>query len=79
MVYLSDDTMSREDKNKGQTIMGMTISIGTILGFRLESSLIGNGTQFVMIIGMVITSIGALLAVIAYILYRKKKGTNNNE
>ena len=59
--------------------MGMTISIGTILGFRLESSLIGNGTQFVMIIGMVITSIGALLAVIAYILYRKKKGTNNNE
>lgn len=79
MVYLSDDTMSKEDKNKGQTIMGMTISIGTILGFLLESSLVGNGTQFVMIIGMVITSIGALLAVIAYILYRKKRGTNNNE
>ena len=59
--------------------MGMTISIGTILGFLLESLLVGNGTQFVMIIGMVITSIGALLAVIAYILYRKKKGTNSNE
>ena len=77
MVYLSDTTMDERDKNKGQTIMGMTISIGTIIGFRLESALYKYGTENTMIVGMIITIIGAGLALIAFLVYRKNKVKNN--
>lgn len=79
MVYLSDDTMDKSDKNKGQTIMGMTISIGTIIGFLLEGALVQMGTQFVMIIGLIITGIGTVLAAAGYLLYRRKKVRNSHE
>lgn len=68
MVYLSDETMSEDDKNSGQSIMTMTISIGTIIGFFLDGWLSSMGVSFVMTVGLVITIIGAILTLIAYIL-----------
>ena len=78
MVYLSDITMEESDKNKGQTIMGMTISIGTIVGFFLEGRLFKYGSDFTMRAGMIITAIGAVLAIIAYIVYRKTSYSTNS-
>ena len=78
MVYLSDITMEESDKNKGQTIMGMTISIGTIVGFFLEGRLFKYGSDFTMRAGMIITAIGAVLAIIAYIVYRKTNYSTNS-
>lgn len=78
MVYLSDITMEAQDKNKGQTIMGMTISIGTILGFFLEGQIHSFGSDNMMKIGIVITAIGAVLAIIAYIAHRKSRGVSND-
>lgn len=74
MVYLSDITMSKDNKNIGQNIMGMTISIGTILGFLIDGGLADRGSDFVMAVGLFITGAGVILSGIAYFLYRKRSG-----
>jgi|GEM_PF-349702 len=79
MVYLSDSTMPKEYKNTGQNIMGMTISIGTILGFLIDGELALRGDGFVMSVGLFITGTGVLLSAIAYLIYKKTRKPAGNE
>ena len=42
-VYLSDEMMQNEDKNKGQAFIGMAVTIGLILGSLLGGQLVSIG------------------------------------
>ena len=42
-VYLADDMMQEEDKNKGQTFIGMAATMGLILGTFVGGQLVSIG------------------------------------
>ena len=68
-VYLSDDMMQEEDKNKGQTFIGMAITTGLILGTFAGGQLISIGGTDLLEIGcIVIASISCIFAILGNIV-----------
>ena len=68
-VYLSDELMHEEDKNKGQTFIGMAITIGLILGSFVGGILVSiGGTNLLEIGGIIIASISFLFALLGNIV-----------
>ena len=68
-VYLSDELMHEEDKNKGQTFIGMAITIGLILGSFVGGKLVSiGGTNLLEIGGIIIASISFLFALLGNIV-----------
>ena len=56
-VYLSDEMMQAEDKNKGQTFVGMATTIGLILGSFVGGELITMGGTTLLEIGCVVIAV----------------------
>lgn len=56
-VYLSDEMMQDEDKNKGQTFIGMAITIGLILGSFIGGQLVSAGGTDLLEIGCIVIAI----------------------
>lgn len=52
-VYLSDETMNEEDKNIGQTFIGMAVTIGLILGSFIGGELLSNGGVVMLEVGCI--------------------------
>lgn len=68
-VYLSDEVMHEEDKNKGQTFIGMAITIGLILGSFVGGELVSMGGTDLLEIGcIIIASISFLFALFGNIV-----------
>ncbi len=68
-VYLSDEVMHEEDKNKGQTFIGMAITIGLILGSFVGGQLVSMGGTNLLEIGcIIIASISFLFALLGNIV-----------
>ena len=68
-VYLSDELMHEEDKNKGQTFIGMAITIGLICGSFVGGELVSiGGTNLLEIGGIIIASISFLFALLGNIV-----------
>ena len=56
-VYLSDEIMQEEDKNKGQTLIGMAVTMGLILGSFVGGELITIGGINLLEIGSVVVAV----------------------
>lgn len=68
-VYLSDDMMQDEDKNKGQTFVGMAATTGLILGTFVGGQLISIGGTDLLEIGcIVIAGISFIFALLGNIV-----------
>lgn len=68
-VYLSDDMMQEEDKNKGQTFIGMAATTGLILGTFVGGQLLSIGGTDLLEIGcIVITIISFIFALLGNIV-----------
>ena len=68
-VYLSDDMMQEEDKNKGQTFVGMAATTGLILGTFVGGQLISIGGTDLLEIGcIVIAGISFIFALLGNIV-----------
>ncbi|MBR0039378.1 MAG: MFS transporter [Lachnospiraceae bacterium] len=68
-VYLSDDMMQEEDKNKGQTFIGMAVTTGLILGTFVGGQLISIGGTDLLEIGcIVIAGISFIFALLGNIV-----------
>ena len=68
-VYLSDEMMHAEDKNAGQTFVGIAITIGTILGSYVGGELVSIGGIHLLEVGcIVIACISFTFAVLGNIV-----------
>lgn len=56
-VYLADEMMQEEDKNKGQTFVGMAATTGLILGTFVGGQLLSIGGTDLLEIGCIIIAI----------------------
>lgn len=68
-VYLSDEVMEEKDKNKGQTLIGMSITVGMILGSFVGGQMISiGGPELLEISSIFIAFFGFAFAMLGNIL-----------
>ncbi|MBO6119443.1 MAG: MFS transporter [Lachnospiraceae bacterium] len=74
-VYLSDEMMQEEDKNKGQSLVGLAVTLGFILGSFAGGQFISIGGTMLLKMGCIVIAIlgfiCALLGNIIYKIYRR--------
>lgn len=69
-VYLSDEVMEEKDKNKGQALIGVSITVGMILGNFVGGQLISIGGPETLEIGSIfIAIIGFIFALFGNIIH----------
>lgn len=72
-VYLSNEIVAPEDRNKGQAIIGITATIGGLLASFIGGQLFTvTSTHIVLLIGVIATILGSLLMITGILTLKKK-------